>query len=240
MVEIHCITGRIVRVEAESLEKANLDDMDLYRAVLSGANLRGAKLRRANLRNADLRGADLRGADLREADLSGAALMLAELSEARLNGAQMRSSRPIGADLRFADLRFSDLTGADIGLAHLEGAILKKACMRCERLEQAFLEGATYDQHTQWPDGFDPEHHGATRDQRSPVVLAAFTEAVYRYIKAHPGESVEQIARTLGTTASRTILSIRDLLDSGKIPARGVAISACYYPRGEEKAERPR
>ena len=60
----------VAKIDAgESLEKANLQGIDLRRAGLSEANLRGA-----NLREADLRGADLIGADLREANLKGANL----------------------------------------------------------------------------------------------------------------------------------------------------------------------
>jgi hypothetical protein len=77
----HRHTGRLLlRVEADSLEGA-----DLRRASLAQARLRGANLRGANLQDADLRGADLRGADLRGADLRGA----------NLNGALMRSVDPL-------------------------------------------------------------------------------------------------------------------------------------------------
>jgi uncharacterized protein YjbI with pentapeptide repeats len=46
-----------------------------------------------------------------------------------------------GVDLSGADLRGIDLSGAD--------------------LQNAGLEGAIYDDDTRWPDGFDPDRHGA-------------------------------------------------------------------------------
>ena len=69
MIEIkHKITGKVLlKVEAETLRKANL-----RRANLSGANLREANLRGANLREANLSWANLSEANLSWADLRGA------------------------------------------------------------------------------------------------------------------------------------------------------------------------
>ena len=67
----------------ENGEKADLSDVNLRCANLSGADLRYANLRCANLRGADLSGADLHGADLGSATLSGADLRGANLSGAK-------------------------------------------------------------------------------------------------------------------------------------------------------------
>lgn len=66
----------LIRVEADSLEGADLSGTLLLGADMTGlrckgASFREAKLMRACLIEADLSGADLRGADLRAATLSG-------------------------------------------------------------------------------------------------------------------------------------------------------------------------
>ena len=75
--------------------RANLCEVNIYRADLRGSYLREADFRGADLREADLRGTNLYHANLREADLRGA-----NLYEADLCGADLR-----GADLYEANLR---------------------------------------------------------------------------------------------------------------------------------------
>jgi uncharacterized protein YjbI with pentapeptide repeats len=67
------------------MNQANLQDVNLVRADLSGANLNGADLRRANLYRANLSGADLNDTNLRGADLSRAILTGTALNNARYN-----------------------------------------------------------------------------------------------------------------------------------------------------------
>lgn len=85
MIEIrHKKTGKILlRVEADTLARADLQ----------GADLRGADLVDDDLGSSNLRDADLRGADLRGADLSGASLHGANLRGANLGKARMRHLR---------------------------------------------------------------------------------------------------------------------------------------------------
>jgi HEAT repeat protein len=63
-----------------------------------------------------------------------------------------------GKDLRGADLRGRDLHNADLVRSDLRGADLRGA-----KLYRADLVGAAYDDATRWPEGFDPEAHGAQR-----------------------------------------------------------------------------
>ncbi len=77
-------------------------------------------------RGAKLEDADFRHADLRAADFRGANLQRADLSCARLQGALLRGANVEGANLSGADLHDADT-----------------ASLR-------------YDEHTQWPEGFDP------------------------------------------------------------------------------------
>ena len=55
-----------------------------------------------------------------------------------------------------ADLEGANLTGADLALARLTGADLTGA-----GLTGTELKGAVYDEHTKWPEGFDPVAAGA-------------------------------------------------------------------------------
>ena len=74
-----------------------------------------------------------------------------------LNGEHREQARELADTLEVrlvlagVDLALTDLYGAD-----LSGADLSKAV-----LVEANLGGAEYNEHTQWPDNFDPEEHGA-------------------------------------------------------------------------------
>jgi len=105
-----------------------------------------------------LDGADLRGAYLFRVDLSGANLSEANLSRAFLVGADLRWAALGWADLRWADLRLAALNGADLQGAWLIGADLTGADLRT-----ADLGEAKYNDQTRWPDDFDPQAHGAIK-----------------------------------------------------------------------------
>ena len=108
----------------------------------------------------DLRDLDLRRADLRDADLTRA-----DFTDTVLNDANLRSIDVSGAILHYvdfidADLFDADLIDADLIHADLRGANLMHADLREADLTDADLRGATYDQETQWPDGFDSQREG--------------------------------------------------------------------------------
>jgi uncharacterized protein YjbI with pentapeptide repeats len=90
---------------------------------------------------AHLAGADLHGQELARANLSQGGLESADLRAVRAGSACLIGARLAGADLREADLSAADFTGAD--------------------LEGTLLEGARYNTARRWPDGFDPQAHGA-------------------------------------------------------------------------------
>lgn len=188
------------------LARRNLADADLRKANLRGADLRGARFRGANMVGAILDDATLRGADLRRAVLSpndpGVA---ASMRRADLEGADLRVSSVAGVDftdamLARADLRrvltvapprtsfrgsyliFADLAGADLGAADLRGARLGGARFCSVRgLKSARLEGAIYDELTQWPSGFDPAAHGAAKVRGGRARSFAFRGATGGY-----------------------------------------------------------
>jgi uncharacterized protein YjbI with pentapeptide repeats len=164
MIEIkHKQTGKVLlRLDAESLEGANLTS-----ANLAGANLTGVKISHACLRNADLQGAmleraeligtcldhanltqasldaaDLTDASLQNADLTRAHLIETTLRYAKLSGANFTQARLRGANLSMADAR-ANLRGADLQMADLRGANLTGANLQQADLLQADLSCAT-------------------------------------------------------------------------------------------------
>lgn len=107
------LPGRSLRLA--DLRDVVLDVADLSGADLSSANLRRASLKRANLQRACLTGADLSGcnltgADLREADLTKAILSHTVLSGADLRGANLTGAR-IDGFLWNAGTRFQGIRG---------------------------------------------------------------------------------------------------------------------------------
>jgi hypothetical protein len=135
-------------------------------ATLFNARLRSADLRGADLQAAQLGGADLAGANLRGANLVGAKLRLVRLQGAQLQKADLHGADLTNIDLRGADLRGADLTGAKLflTLADLQGGppgLPVPTLNEARRRVSPKFTGAHYDVHTRWPNGFDPQRHGA-------------------------------------------------------------------------------
>lgn len=80
------------------------------------------------------------------------------MSWARLQGASLAEANLSGAVLRCSFLRGTNLEGAD-----LRGADLTSDLIAAESLGYAILAGARYDAGTRWPEGFDPQRHGAVK-----------------------------------------------------------------------------
>jgi uncharacterized protein YjbI with pentapeptide repeats len=139
---------------------------------LSDGNFRGA-----SLRGADLRGAEPFRADFTDADLTGAKLGGAHYSEntrwprgfdpwdhgasLQMDGGEYRGVRWRGVNLRGADLEDAEFSGADLRQANLSYTYLAHTWFDNARLDGVNLTGAVYDEQTAWPDGFNPEAHGA-------------------------------------------------------------------------------
>ena len=103
------------------------------------------------------------GADLREAKLSRVNLRGADLFRAKLYGAELYGVELYGADLREAKLSRVNLRGADLSRAYLERAKLSGADLERAVLSKAYLRGATYDDKTVFPAGFDPKSAGMVK-----------------------------------------------------------------------------
>ncbi len=121
-VQNHAVfKGIQINLQGSWLNGANLREVRLARAVLSGTYLRGC-----DLHGAYLQGADLHRADLSGGTLSGAYLRGADLHEAHLQGASLNWARLQGANLSEAYLQgtrlyVAHLQGANLGGAHLQG-----------------------------------------------------------------------------------------------------------------------
>lgn len=100
-------------LSTKQCQQCQLHDAGLVMADLTGANLSGADLTRANLSQANLTGADLTGANL-----TGASLYGANLAGANLSGANLSST-----DLRTAFLAGAKLFGVSLSNAYVQGAI---------------------------------------------------------------------------------------------------------------------
>lgn len=121
-----------------------LDDADLSGVDLSGLDLEFANMRRADMRGADLTGTIFAGAAADGADLRGTT----RTRGAILTGATMCRARFGGADLSRAALRPED---------HPDGPAAARTA------SPVHIGNTTYNDATRWPQGFDPEAHGAIK-----------------------------------------------------------------------------
>ena len=147
---------REANLPVAGLERANLREAYLWGSNLRASNLEGADFYATSLRSASLDGARLVAAKLIAGNLEGASLTGADLTNADLTRARLSYARLIGADLRDAKLDHANLEGADLQSADLEGANLKSVRLEGADLEGTNLNRVTWDDQTQWPEGFTP------------------------------------------------------------------------------------
>jgi len=149
-VDFRCLYAHL---NAVNLVNADLLGANLLAASLFGADFNNADIRGSILVMADLSGANLRHANLEDANLSGANIRNADLRDANLEDAILRDANLSAADIRNANLTDANLNGADLRNADLTDANLKRTDPRGVKN----LMEAIWDEHTQWPDGFDPQ-----------------------------------------------------------------------------------
>jgi uncharacterized protein YjbI with pentapeptide repeats len=141
------------------LSDLRLEDADMSGAVLVMANLsrsvlRGTNLSSANLVMADMSGIDGRNINLASADLRGSSFRRANLHDAIMTGVAAESIfrnrpdvPPVKTDFSRAQMRGANLAGADMSDAKLVGSDLSRcnlsgAIMRRTDLSGAILTGA--------------------------------------------------------------------------------------------------
>lgn len=134
-----------------NLSQGNLQNANLRHSILNGANLSNTNMKSANLSDARLEKVNLSGADLSEANCNGTHFDEADLSKANLTH----------TNLSWANLNGTNLQGANFDHTNLHEAKLHGADLRNADLSQAKLHEALYNETTLWPQGFDPDKHGA-------------------------------------------------------------------------------
>jgi uncharacterized protein YjbI with pentapeptide repeats len=124
-----------------SLERVNLEGIDLTEVTLSDTSFAAA-----DLSDAQFSAANLKGANFRDADLSGAALQGADLSSAEstadLQDAPLWLLRREATNLTEANLSHAALQGADLSSAVLQNANLTNAVLTDATLTDAYLSDA--------------------------------------------------------------------------------------------------
>ncbi len=133
--------------------------LDLQSANFEGAILSKAKFQQCKCHQAGFKKANLEGADLSTSGFNGADFTQANLGKANLIDASLRKALCRETNLAGANLSRADLTGTDLSTADLEGAK---------------LSGATFDQTTQFPQGYKlPEDMNWRGKGANPALLQA-------------------------------------------------------------------
>lgn len=165
------------------LSDARFSDCNMGDFSANDSNLQRSVFTACNLKDASFDDADLEHAAFQNAHLPGATFLSARISHANFEGANMHRARAtqavgVGVNLRNTDLQYSqldkaifcdaDLTGANLTHAHLSNTNLARA-----KLGGACLEHVTYNENTQWPDGFEPPVSAICMDAYGRATRAA-------------------------------------------------------------------
>ena len=158
-----------------NLTKVDFRNSDLANAFFNGAHLIDVHFEAAHLERACFDGtccagvffnysyllqAFFRVATLEKANFDSAWLHSAHFDEAVLPYACFINSILDEAFFNNANLKYSNFENAELNRTSFSGAHLEGARFNGCSLKDAFLEGATYDGSTIFPDDFDPEKHG--------------------------------------------------------------------------------
>lgn len=127
----------------------------LRAGLVEERQLNGLSMKGADLSGAQFQFKELRAADFTEAKLKGCFFVGCDLRAATLEGADLTKTTFHNVDLRGATLSGAQLTGTQFRQSRLEGADL------CAQSLETANFGATFDESTRWPDGFDPVKAGA-------------------------------------------------------------------------------
>jgi uncharacterized protein YjbI with pentapeptide repeats len=135
---------------------------------ITPATLRAGLIAEKKMTGLVMKDSDLRGMELHYRDLNGADFSGSVISGGNLQGSELR-----GANFEKADLTNVSFYESDLRAANLQGANLKGFRAPKARLEGTDFTGAvfaepdltraTFDDKTKWPQGFDPEKHGAVK-----------------------------------------------------------------------------
>lgn len=156
MVTIRSHANAPIEIDANTLGGADLRDLDLHRALLSGRTSEERYFPVLTCVGQTWRGR------ISPAQTSPAPLCTWRGSPSRRCARRCWLGHGVGGLISGLLTSASpDLTSADVTGADFRSAVLVGARMECLGLAEARLEGAAYDGGTRWPDGFDPAAHGA-------------------------------------------------------------------------------
>ena len=128
--------------------------------IFTGSNFSGCKLW-----GSSMDGAKMNDCLFIDADFSKAGIQKADFTGSDLRKANINCSTQ-NTNFSKADLRdtkgFVDITGTNFNGAKLAGADFSEAKVFATK---PTMKGATYSKLTRWPQGFDPEEHGAKLEE---------------------------------------------------------------------------
>jgi uncharacterized protein YjbI with pentapeptide repeats len=181
-----------VNLERANLKQAFLGEINLSSSVLNYAILEQADLSnssfhasclvKANLSRANLRGADFTKADLTGANMTGAALIGANFAHANLSKANLSLSRLIEANMANSsqDNNSSEVTKSP--KVNFQGANLAGAFLMGVDLSLAQLEGAFFDDKTNFISSFDPIKAGMVNVKTVEAIALDELLAQFNYL----------------------------------------------------------
>ena len=139
-------------LQGANLSRARLNSANFYmHCNLNDAILVQAQMQQVTIDSASMRQVNLRAVDLSDCRLLFNTLTGAILADTCLKRAGLTLCILEGADLSGADLHSARLLGVSLAGTNLRGAVLLNV-----DLIGVGLSGVTYDNKTQWPDGFVP------------------------------------------------------------------------------------
>ncbi len=124
------------RCPAVTLNGLSRPTLNLRGAVLEYGVLTSVNFSSVDLSRSECSFIALNGVDLSKANCAGAFMKYARITSCSFNRANLRSAALAHAAIRTSDFSHADLTAID-------------------------LNGTTVDRATKWPNGFNPERHGA-------------------------------------------------------------------------------
>jgi uncharacterized protein YjbI with pentapeptide repeats len=135
---------------------------------ITPATLRAGLIAEKKMTGLVMKDSDLRGMELHYRDLNGADFSGSVISGGNLQGSKLRGANFEKADLSNILFPMSDLRGANLRGANLKGLYAPQARFEGSDLSESVLDKpnllrATFDDKTKWPQGFDPEKHGAIK-----------------------------------------------------------------------------
>lgn len=142
IADLSDVQMKAANLTGANLSRVSMNRINLIRATLNQANLSNASLSDANLSSTKLLGANLQNAVLTNASLTGADLGEANLSYANLYTARLSRVSALGTHLQFANLAKSDWQEADLSGADLSSANLSNADLSVTRLTSTNLHNA--------------------------------------------------------------------------------------------------